>query len=139
MGRGGYREIVMTIYRTSKGKCCNSLWDKEGGVGSKKWENPWTSYASGPWLRLWKSECLLKPEKLYFSSTKTVYDTSKQCVFFLSDTLSDLFFHLDVDQETANKYLEKFPKFTPQLISDLKIQFQTFDLNQDGLIDFHEL
>ena len=68
-----------------------------------------------------------------------MYDTSKQCVFFLSDTLSDLFFHLDVDQETANKYLEKFPKFTPQLISDLKIQFQTFDLNQDGLIDFHEL
>ena len=37
MGRGGYREIVMTIYRTSKGKCCNSLWDKKGGVGSKKW------------------------------------------------------------------------------------------------------
>ena len=82
---------------------------------------------------------IIETKKLDFRCKKIVYDTKKQCVIFLSDTLSDFFFYLDVDQETANKYLEKFPKFTTQLISDLKIQFQTFDLNQDGLIDFHEL
>lgn len=37
------------------------------------------------------------------------------------------------------KYVEKFPKFTLGEISDLKLQFQTFDLNQDGLIDCNEL
>eukprot|EP00918_Siedleckia_nematoides_P028946 GHVU01062203.1.p1 GENE.GHVU01062203.1~~GHVU01062203.1.p1 ORF type:complete len:192 (+),score=31.00 GHVU01062203.1:380-955(+) len=34
---------------------------------------------------------------------------------------------------------ERFENFTVQDILDLKAQFQTFDLNQDGLIDFPEL
>ncbi|XP_057295745.1 uncharacterized protein LOC130624193 [Hydractinia symbiolongicarpus] len=46
----------------------------------------------------------------------------------------------DVDVEAQHKkYVEKFPKFTLGEISDLKLQFQTFDLNQDGLIDCNEL
>jgi len=38
-----------------------------------------------------------------------------------------------------NKYLDKFPKFTVEKIADLKLQFQAFDLNNDGLIDHHEM
>ena len=34
---------------------------------------------------------------------------------------------------------KEFPRFTESDISDLKLQFQTFDLNQDGLIDYGEL
>ena len=34
---------------------------------------------------------------------------------------------------------EKFPQWIYERIMDLKAQFQTFDINQDGLIDFQEL
>ena len=33
----------------------------------------------------------------------------------------------------------EFPRFTESDILDLKLQFQTFDLNQDGIIDYKEL
>lgn len=39
----------------------------------------------------------------------------------------------------ASMLKEKFPNWTMEQILDLKSQFQTFDLNQDGLIDFQEL
>ena len=35
--------------------------------------------------------------------------------------------------------IEEFPEFKESDISDLRLQFQTFDLNQDGIIDFREL
>lgn len=38
-----------------------------------------------------------------------------------------------------DKYRERFPEITEQEIFDLKLQFQTFDLNRDGLIDYNEL
>lgn len=38
-----------------------------------------------------------------------------------------------------DKYREQFPEITEQEIFDLKLQFQTFDLNRDGLIDYNEL
>ena len=38
-----------------------------------------------------------------------------------------------------DKYRKEFPGITEQEINDLKLQFQTFDLNQDGLIDYNEL
>ncbi|XP_031551458.1 calmodulin-related protein-like [Actinia tenebrosa] len=34
---------------------------------------------------------------------------------------------------------EEFPKFDMSDILDLRLQFQTFDINQDGIIDFNEL
>lgn len=43
-----------------------------------------------------------------------------------------------LDADVA-KVKEKFPSLDESLILDLKVQFQTFDLNQDGVIDFREL
>jgi len=37
------------------------------------------------------------------------------------------------------KVREKYPLWTYEDLMDLKAQFQTFDINQDGLIDFEEL
>jgi len=37
------------------------------------------------------------------------------------------------------KIREKYPLWTYEDLMDLKAQFQTFDINQDGLIDFEEL
>ena len=54
----------------------------------------------------------------------------------------DLFFYpriTEEDSDIINKYLEKFPKFDVDKIADLKLQFQAFDLNHDGLIDFNEM
>ena len=33
----------------------------------------------------------------------------------------------------------KYPNWTADAVLDLKAQFQSFDLNLDGLIDFQEL
>ena len=41
--------------------------------------------------------------------------------------------------DLLDEILEKFPKFTREDVLDLKVQFQAFDLNQDGIIDFNEL
>lgn len=41
--------------------------------------------------------------------------------------------------EVINNYLAKFPKFNLDDIADLKLQFQAFDLNNDGLIDYNEM
>jgi len=35
--------------------------------------------------------------------------------------------------------IKEFPEFKEGDIVDLRLQFQTFDLNQDGIIDFKEL
>ena len=43
---------------------------------------------------------------------------------------------LDVDMESIK---QKFPHWSYEDIMDIKAQFQTFDVNQDGLIDFVEL
>merc|ERR1712178_187836 len=37
------------------------------------------------------------------------------------------------------KVREKYPLWTYEDLMDLKAQFQTFDINQDGLIDFEDL
>ena len=35
--------------------------------------------------------------------------------------------------------IKVFPDFKESDIVDLRLQFQTFDLNQDGIIDYQEL
>jgi len=45
----------------------------------------------------------------------------------------------DMDQETTEHFLLRFPNFSENELSDLRLQFQTFDLNQDNLIDYKEL
>ena len=35
--------------------------------------------------------------------------------------------------------IDEFPEFTDSDIIDLRLQFQTFDINQDGIIDYKEL
>ena len=35
--------------------------------------------------------------------------------------------------------IDEFPDFNEGDILDLRLQFQTFDLNQDGIIDYQEL
>ena len=35
--------------------------------------------------------------------------------------------------------IKEFPEFNESDIVDLRLQFQTFDINQDGIIDFKEL
>lgn len=47
------------------------------------------------------------------------------------------------DEETIDKstkqLIKKFPNLTPDEIGNLRMQFQTFDINQDSLIDYEEL
>ena len=45
-----------------------------------------------------------------------------------------LILEMDVDSIRA-----KYPHWTDEMVLDLKAQFQSFDLNLDGLIDFNEL
>jgi len=40
---------------------------------------------------------------------------------------------------TYEKIAEKFPMWNEANVLELRSQFHTFDVNQDGLIDFHEL
>lgn len=40
---------------------------------------------------------------------------------------------------THEALIEKFPMWTEDNVLELKAQFQTFDVKQDGLIDFVEL
>jgi len=40
---------------------------------------------------------------------------------------------------TYTNLTEKFPLWREENIRELKAQFQTFDVKQDGIIDFHEL
>merc|ERR1712099_32937 len=42
-------------------------------------------------------------------------------------------------KEMYETYKKDFPNITEQELMDLKLQFQTFDLNMDGLIDYNEL
>ncbi|XP_066921924.1 uncharacterized protein [Clytia hemisphaerica] len=46
---------------------------------------------------------------------------------------------IEANPQVMQELLEKFPNFTQQKISDLKLQFTAFDLNHDGLIDYHEM
>jgi len=40
---------------------------------------------------------------------------------------------------TYDVMAEKFPMWNDKNIREVRMQFQTFDVKQDGLIDFHEL
>ena len=40
---------------------------------------------------------------------------------------------------TNNQLKAKFPKLTDQELEDMRLQFKTFDMNQDNLIDYDEL
>nr|XP_058955344.1 uncharacterized protein LOC131782607 [Pocillopora verrucosa] len=46
---------------------------------------------------------------------------------------------LEMGEKDFRSLIEEFPEFKESDISDLRLQFQTFDLNQDGIIDFREL
>ena len=48
-------------------------------------------------------------------------------------------FFLEMGEKDFQSLIEEFPEFTNSDIIDLRLQFQTFDLNQDGIIDFNEL
>ena len=45
----------------------------------------------------------------------------------------------EMGEKDFRSLIEEFPEFKESDISDLRLQFQTFDLNQDGIIDFREL
>jgi len=40
---------------------------------------------------------------------------------------------------TPEVLMEKFPMWNIDSLIELRAQFQTFDVKQDGIIDFHEL
>ena len=44
-----------------------------------------------------------------------------------------------IKEMEATDVLDQYPMWTSDDILDFKAQFQSFDINQDGLIDFHEL
>jgi len=46
---------------------------------------------------------------------------------------------LKIKAMDMNAILNLFPEWNTEYVMDLKAQFQTFDLNNDGLIDFKEL
>ena len=50
-----------------------------------------------------------------------------------------LFFLTEMGEKDFRSLIEEFPDFNESDIVDLRLQFQTFDLNQDGIIDFQEL
>lgn len=52
-----------------------------------------------------------------------------------------IFFHFfpEMGEKDFRSLIEEFPEFKEGDIVDLRLQFQTFDLNQDGIIDFKEL
>ncbi|XP_078361341.1 uncharacterized protein LOC144645661 [Oculina patagonica] len=45
----------------------------------------------------------------------------------------------EMGEKDFRSLIEEFPEFKEGDIVDLRLQFQTFDLNQDGIIDFKEL
>lgn len=45
----------------------------------------------------------------------------------------------EMGEKDFRSLIEEFPEFKESDIVDLRLQFQTFDLNQDGIIDFKEL
>ena len=57
-------------------------------------------------------------------------------LFLQRRELNDKRLLLTTDDE---EYAEKYPQWEPDTISDLKIAFQLFDLNRDGLIDLREM
>ena len=46
---------------------------------------------------------------------------------------------IEMGEKQFQELCLEFPRFTESDILDLKLQFQTFDLNQDGIIDYKEL
>ena len=50
-----------------------------------------------------------------------------------------LIFLTEMGEKDFRSLIEEFPDFNESDIVDLRLQFQTFDLNQDGIIDFQEL
>ena len=50
-----------------------------------------------------------------------------------------LLFVSEMGEKDFRSLIEEFPEFKEADIVDLRLQFLTFDLNQDGIIDFKEL
>ena len=56
--------------------------------------------------------------------------------------LSSIFFFIflsEMGEKDFRALIDEFPDFNEGDILDLRLQFQTFDLNQDGIIDYQEL
>ena len=45
----------------------------------------------------------------------------------------------EMGEKDFRALIDEFPDFNEGDILDLRLQFQTFDLNQDGIIDYQEL
>lgn len=50
-----------------------------------------------------------------------------------------LLFVSEMGEKDFRSLIDEFPEFKEGDIVDLRLQFQTIDLNQDGIIDFKEL
>lgn len=50
-----------------------------------------------------------------------------------------VFYFTEMGEAHIRELCKEFPRFTESDVLDLKLQFQTFDLNQDGIIDYNEL
>ena len=70
-------------------------------------------------------------------SNKYMLCTSWSLEHYLTIILFPIF--SEANAQVMQELLERFPKFTQEKISDLKLQFTAFDLNHDGLIDYHEM
>jgi len=58
----------------------------------------------------------------------------------LTNEMSFRFFYVsEMGEKDFRSLIKEFPEFKEGDIVDLRLQFQTFDLNQDGIIDFKEL
>lgn len=63
-------------------------------------------------------------------------DTFDEIIDSRKDVIAAKLKYKEMDVETIKN---RFPHWTDEMILDLKAQFQTFDINLDGLIDFQEL
>ena len=68
------------------------------------------------------------------SSTRTATHLRPLAVIFVFH-----FFFSEMGEKDFRSLIEEFPDFKESDIVDLRLQFQTFDLNQDGIIDNEEL
>lgn len=71
----------------------------------------------------------------WLQENSTRIDTEHFC-FILAHCI---YLFSEMGEKDFRSLIEEFPEFKESDISDLRLQFQTFDLNQDGIIDFREL
>ena len=91
----------------------------------------------------------LKKAALHTSMTDSLSCSVELCRLIQADDPSwkrynkwnviSLLFVSEMGEKDFRSLINEFPEFKEGDIVDLRLQFQTFDLNQDGIIDFKEL